>query len=224
MKKAKFGIYPICLLVIFLGFFEKIGAAENKETGITAVQKETAKLPPILIYDEDELVEITMEDIGKYHGDICVCLVMGVRAAQLAISKLWKDEIPKRGDFKIIAACPTAGNKDALEFITRVITREKGRDFNLRLPEGIDIKNMSRDAFAFTFIRKSNNKGIKIRVKEGVFPKGFFELRNKVKFDMPTRATLDEKRTLQRVKQKLRDSLIYFWPAEKIFDFKITAI
>jgi len=224
MKKAKSGIYSICLLVIFVSFFGKVAATEEKAAEVTGAQKAITRLAPILIYVEDELIKITLEDIGKYHGDICVCLVIGVRAAQLAISKLWKDEIPKRGDFKIISACPTDGNKDAFEFITRAITREKGEDFSLRLPEGIGIKNMSGDAFTFTFIRKSNNKGIKIRVKEGVFPKGFFELRNKVKFDMPTRATLDEKRTLQRVKQRLRDSLIYFWPAEKIFDFKITAI
>ena len=137
-----------------------------------------------------------------------------------AISKLWSGEIPRRGDFKIISVCPTPGSKDALEFITRVITREKGEDFNLMLPEGTDIKNMLEGNYTFTFIRKSNNERIKIRIKEGLFSKGFSELRKKVKFNIPELAIPDEKRTFKQGYQRLRDSLLYFWPVDKIFDFE----
>lgn len=223
MKKAKYAIYLICLLAVFASPFGEIKAADKKTTGGTVVQKAATKLSPILIYDEDELLEITMEDVGKYHGDICVCLAIGFRATKLAISKLWSGEVPKRGDFKIISACPTPGSKDAFEFITRVITREKGNDFNLMLSEGTDIKNMSKDNYSFTFVRKSNNEQIKIRVKEGLFPKGFFELRKKVKFNIPTPATPDEKKIFKHAKQKLRDLLLYFWPADKIFDFEMVS-
>ena len=223
MKKAKHLIYLICLLAVFVSPYKKIEAADKKAAEVKVEQKAATKLFPILIYDEDKLLEITIEEVGKYHGDICVCLTIAFRATQLSISQLWSGEIPRRGDFKIISALPTPGSKDAFEFITRVITRKKGTDFDFKLLEGTDKKNMAKDNFTFTFIRKSTNKQIKIRVKEAVFPEGYFELRNKVKFNIPIPATPDEERTFKQVKQKLRDSLLHFWPANKIFDFEIVS-
>lgn len=223
MKKIRYMIYLMGLLAVFVSPFGKIEAIDKKHGEVAVEQRAVIKLSPILIYDKDELLEITIEDVGKYHGDICVCLTIAFRATQVAISQLWGSEIPKRGDFKIISGLPTPGNKDAFEFITRVITRKGGKDFKLQLLEGTDIKNMSRDNFTFAFIRKSTNKQIKIRVKEGVFPKGYFEMRKKVKFNLPTSATPDEKKTFKQTKQKLRDSLLYFWPTNRIFDFEIVS-
>jgi formylmethanofuran dehydrogenase subunit E len=223
MKKAKYMIYLTCLLAVFVSPFGKIEAADNKTAEVKVEQKAVTKLSPILIYDEDKLLEITIEDAGKYHGDICVCLVIAFRATKLAISQLWKGEIPRRGDFKIVSVLPTSGSQDAFEFITRIITRKKGEDFKLKIPKETDIKNMSKDNFTFTFIRKSSNEQIKIQVKGEVFPEGYFELRKKVKFNIPTPATPEGKRTFKQAKQKLKDSLLYFWSADKIFDFEIVS-
>jgi formylmethanofuran dehydrogenase subunit E len=165
-------------------------------------------------------LEISIEDIRKYRGNVCPGVVLSFRATQLAILELWKDEIPKRGDFKITSALPTQGSKDAFEFITRVITREKGANFKLKIPKGADIKNISKDNFTFTFVRKSTNEQIKIRVREGVFPEGFFELRKKVKLNLPTPATQVEKRTFKQTKQRLRNRLLYLLPANKIFEIQ----
>jgi len=223
MKKIKQLIYLIYLLAVFVSPFGKIEAADEKAAEVRIEQKAATKLSPILIYDEDKLLEITIEEVGKYHGDICVCLTIAFRATQLAISQLWRAEIPRRGDFKIISALPTPGSKDAFEFITRVITRKKGTDFDLILPEGTDKKYMANDNFTFTFVRKSTNELIKIQMNEAVFPEGYFELRNKVTFSIPISSTPDEERTFKQVRQKLRDSLLYFWPANKIFDFEIVS-
>jgi len=221
MKKAKYLIYLTFLIAVFVNTFGKIEAADKKAAEVRSEQKAVTKLSPILIYDEDNLLEITIEDAGKYHGDICLCLTIAFRATKFAISKLWKDEIPKRGDFKIISALPTPGSKDAFEFITRTVTRKKGEDFKLKLPKESDIKNISKDNFSFTFIRKSTNEQIKIWVREEVFPKRYFELMKKVKFNIPISATPDEERRFKQAKQKLIDSLLYFWQANKIFDFEI---
>ncbi|MCD6569913.1 MAG: hypothetical protein J7L53_04345 [Deltaproteobacteria bacterium] len=155
MKKIRYMIYLMGLLAVFVSPFGKIEAIDKKHGEVAVEQRAVIKLSPILIYDKDELLEITIEDVGKYHGDICVCLTIAFRATQVAISQLWGSEIPKRGDFKIISGLPTPGSKDAFEFITRVITRKGGKDFKLQLLEGTDIKNMSRDNFTFAFIRKS---------------------------------------------------------------------
>ena len=223
MKKAKYLIHLTCLLAVFVSPYKKIEAADKKAAEVKVEQKAVAKLSPILIYDEDKLLEITIEEVGKYHGDICVCLTIAFRATQLAISQLWRGEIPRRGDFKIISALPTPGSKDAFEFITRVITRKKGTDFDLKLPEGTDNRNMAKDNFTFTFVRKSTHELIRIQMNEEVFPEGYFELRNKVTFSIPISATPDEERTFKQVKQELRDSLLYFWPANRIFDFEIVS-
>ncbi|MBC8526712.1 MAG: hypothetical protein H8D22_07625, partial [Candidatus Cloacimonetes bacterium] len=152
MNKIKSIIYFICLLLIF-GLFTKTEGISRTTAKINPDQRLISNPSPILIYDEDDLLEISIEDVGKYHGDVCLCLTVAFRATQLATSQLWKDVTPERGDFKIISACPTPGSKDCLEFITRVITRGNGNDFKLELPTGTDIENMTNDNFSFLFIR-----------------------------------------------------------------------
>jgi hypothetical protein len=119
----------------------------NIHSAIVLDEKVISNTSHILIYDEEDLLKISIEDVGKYHGDVCLCLTLAFRVTQLAISQLWQDEIPKRGDFKIISACPTPGTKDCFEFITRVITRGEDNDFKLELPPGTDIENMRSDNF-----------------------------------------------------------------------------
>ena len=193
--------------------------------GMAEVTREKGALSPILIHDrvcfEKVPLKIFIEDIRKYRGNICPGVVISFRATQLAISQLWRDEIPRRGDFKIISALPTGGSKDAFEFITRVITRNKGEDFKIEIPRGTDMKKLSKDNFTFTFIRKSTNEQIKIRVKEAVFPEGFFELMKNARSNIPAIATPDQKRTFKQEKQKLVNSLLYFLPEDKVFDFEI---
>jgi len=185
-------------------------------------------LTPISIYDKENLLQISIEDVGKYHGDICPCLIAGFRATQLAISQLWKDEIPKREDFKIISAFPGQGSQDAFEFITRVKTRG---DFKLELPEGTDIVNISKNNWVFIITRKSTGlprktsgllrgEQIKIWLKEEVFPEGlkqYFDLRKKVKFEKT--ATLEEKEAFKSAVKKLKQRFVS-WPADRLFDFK----
>ncbi len=212
MNKIRFTTYFICLLLIS-GLFVELQCTDK----VTDKQKITSNLSPILIYDEDDLLEISIEDVGKYHGDVCLCLTVAFRALQLAISELWKDEIPRRGEFKIISALPTPGSKDCFEFITRVITRGKGNDFKLELPQGTDKRNITRNNFAFTFIRKSSEDSIKIQVREEIFPKGFFELRKKVKFS--EKATQQEREGFISTKQEIKHRIMTL-PAKEIFIFE----
>lgn len=223
MNRAQYLIYVVCGLAVFANPCGKLEAAEKKAPEVRVEQEAVTKLSPILIYDEHNRLEITIEEAGKYHGDICICFTIAFRATRLAISRLWRGEIPRRGDFKIVSALPTPGSRDAFEFITRVVTREKGEDFKFKMPEGADIRTMSKDNFTFTFIRKSSNEQINIRVKETVFPEGYFELRNKVIGNVPRPPTSHEERIFKQAKQKLTDSLLYFLPENKIFDFEIVS-
>lgn len=194
----------------------KGSGAENETVG----EESLTKLDPISIYDESELLKISVVDVGKYHGDICPCVIIAFRAAQLTIKELWGDEIPARGDFEIISASPTPGFKDTYEFITRVITRENGKDFKLDLPEGTDIQNLSARNLVTTFIRKSTGERIVIKVKPAVFPDvpgGFFPLRKKVKFEV--KATPEEKKRFKIAIKELKDNCINL-PISELFQFE----
>ncbi len=171
----------------------------------------------ISIYDEDDLLELSIEDAGKYHGDICPCLVVGFRATQLAISQLWENEIPKREDFKIISALPSQGAQDAFEFITRVKTR---KDFELKLLEGTSIADLLLKNWTFTFIRKSTGEQISIWLKKDVFPespKKFFKLRRKARFNES--ATSEDKEAFKLAKQEFKKRLMKL-PLDKLFGFE----
>ncbi len=208
-------IFMIMILLITFGFFTKIEGEERIKK--VSIEKAISELSPIRIYDEDDLLEISIEDVGKYHGDVCLCLTLAFRVTQLAISQLWQDEIPKRGDFKIISACPTHGSKDCFEFITRAIIRGKDNDFKLELPQGTDIENMRSDNFTFIFIRKSSGDSIIIRIREGLFPDGFFELRNIVKYGKTS--TTEEEDNFWAIKRELKQKFMTL-QAKDIFVFE----
>ena len=216
-------IIAAVLMTALITMYAFAGAADlfaqaGKVEGETVSAEIGVKLSPILIYDEDNLLKISIEDVGKYHGDICPCAIAGFRATQLAISQLWRDEIPKREDFKIISAFPGRGSQDAFEFITRAKTR---KDFTLKLPEGTSPENISMGNWVFTIIRKSTGKQIKIWLKEEVFPGGaeeFFKLRKKVKFEKT--ATPEEKEAFRSAKQELKEALMSL-PVDELFGFKL---
>jgi formylmethanofuran dehydrogenase subunit E len=213
----------ILIILITFGFFTKIESEDRiknvseQSQGNVLSKKVISELSPILIYDEDDLLEILIEDVGKYHGDVCLCLTLAFRSIQFAISQLWQDEISKRGNFKIISACPTPGTKDCFEFITRVITRGEGNDFKLELPQGTDIENMISNNFTFLFIRKSTGDSIRIRTREELFPDRFFELRNIVKYGKTS--TTEEEDNFWAIKRELKQKFMTL-PAKDIFVFE----
>lgn len=196
--------YILCIIIcIFLLSLQSF----NVKSQVTVPE-----LTPISIYDEGNLLKLSIEDAEKYHGDICPCLLIGFRTIQLAIKKLWKDTIPKREDFKVISKYPGHGSQNAFEYITRAKTRN---DFILDFTQGTDI---SKKNLVFIIIRKSTSQFIKIRLKEKVIPGGiekFFKLRKKV-----LTATNKEKIEFESLKNELKNRLMN-WETNRIFEFEI---
>ena len=172
-------------------------------------------LAPISIYDEGDLVKISIEDVGEYHGDVCTCVAIGYRAIKTAINQLWANETPKRGDFKVITAHPGKGSQDCFEFVTRVKTRKKGKDFMLKMPAGTGRAKFTKDNFVFTFVRKSTGEQVTVRVKEKIIPKDFSMLRKKVKFDLT--ATPEEKKKFKSVKKEFKNKFLTL-PSDELFE------
>lgn len=171
-------------------------------------------LPPITIYDEGNLLKLSIEDAEKYHGYICPCLVIGFRTIQLAIRELWKDTIPKREDFKIINKYPGYGLQDAFEYITRSKTRN---DFILEFQDGTDI---SEENLVFIIIRKPTSQFIKINLREEVIPGGadkFYKLKKMVLSEQIS--TDEQKMEFESAKNEFKNRLMS-WDTDKIFEFE----
>ena len=188
-------------------------------------------LAPISVYDGDTLVNISIEDIGEYHGEICVCGACAFRATQLGISEIWGEEIPARDDIKIISRLPTQGSRDCFLYITGtgpgIETKTKG-EYKIILPDGTEVADMSkpnlkkvskdntRDNFRFDICRKSTGDCYEVAVKEGVFPDDFFVLRKRVKCGVPAEATAAEKKTFKSQWADTRDKFL-LQPDQELF-------
>jgi len=190
------------------------------------------ELTPIVINDGETEMEIAIEDIGKYHGDICVCGSCAFRATQLGISQIWGDEVPARDDIKIISRLPTPGSKDCFRYITRtghgLETNTKG-EYKMILSDGTVVTNMTKknlkklskhvsiDYFRFDVCRISTGECSEVAVKEQVFTDGYFELRKKVKFGIPENATSEEKALFKSNWETIRERFLTS-PDWQLFD------
>jgi len=135
------------------------------------------ELEDIWIYDVDgKPLKISIEDVAEAHGDLCICVACAFRVTQAAISKLWdlEEEYPRQGELLVIYHHPSSGHKDAFEYI---LSKDCG---TLEIPEGTSIQHLTLDNYVYTFTRTDTGDTFETRVKEGVFPQGFFELRYKV--------------------------------------------
>ena len=173
--------------------------------------------PSVQIYDGEELLTITIEDAGKYHGEgvveICPCVASAFRSTLQAFSdeELWNGT-PHRGDVKINSGHPSDGHVMTFEYILNS-TEDRTID------EGADIVNITADNYVYTFTRKSTNDSVTIRVKEEIFPERFFELRTKCKLAKMGKGdvTKEEKKAFKLLWGELKEKLMYL-PVDSIFE------
>jgi hypothetical protein len=178
---------------------------------------------PITIEGGETTHKITMEEIEELHaeqhgeelieGKPCICVSSSFRAVQLAFSKLWHENegIPKREDIKIISTLPAEGSQQAFKYILGLEPLSKARgEFMLALPAGTDKKNKGIENYVFTVIRKSTNASFRVRVRQDVFPDGFFVLRKIVKHRIPKEATVEERKRYVEWESEVRAKFLTF--------------
>lgn len=192
-------------------------------------------LTPIILEDAGEKVEISIDDIGKYHGHLCPCSGMAFRAAKFSISELWGDEIPKREDLKIISHLPTVGSADCFSYLTGTgpaVPHQVEGEFDLILPDGTEVtdfspknlkpisKDMNIDNWNFVIVRKSTGERFEVQLKKDIFPKRFFKLRKMVKFTKTV--TDEEKKEFKSLWNKILDAALT-QQDNKLFEGKLVA-
>lgn len=223
--KSKLVKATIILMALFLILTLMASAASPAKFNLT----------PIILEDAGEKVEVSIDDIGKYHGKLCVCSGMAFRAARFSISELWGDEIPKREDLKIISHLPTPGSVDCFSYLTGTgpaVPHEAEGEFNLILPDGTEVtdfspknlklisKDMNIDNWNFVIVRKSTGERFEVQLKKDIFPERFFKLRKKVKF---TKTVTDEEKKEFKSLWKENLDAVLNQPDGKLFEEKSAA-
>ncbi len=159
------------------------------------------------IYDEGELLDITLDDIAEAHGHVCPCVAAAFKASQAAF-EAW-DGIPERGNLEIVSAHPSDGHNETFEYIL-----DSSEDVTVNLPEGTDIVNLTEDNYCYRFVEISTGDVVVVSVKDGFFPDGFFEMRERCKTKV---ATPDEKSAFKLAKKELKEKFLYL-PTEEVFE------
>ncbi len=169
------------------------------------------ELSPITILVNGKAVEISLEDMAKYHADrmgkqpqICGSIAATFRASSLAISELWPEEAPERSDIMVKTHLLTPSSVQAFQFLLGIKNSTNPGILHVLLLDGSEVTNLSAknlkklsmnstpSSFNFTFTRISTNESMTLNVREEAFPSDFFELRKKVKFGVPENATQKE--------------------------------
>lgn len=153
----------------------------------------------ILIRDNDDIIEITYEDILKYHGKQMIGgAALAFKIMLMTFPKL-SDDIPKRGNFSFYSGIGANGRGiiDATEFVMRVKTYDK-----LRLDLEYSDDKMGQVAPGggrYYFEIGYGEKLIKLYLKEGIIPEEFIaysKLAHKCKADNVHMKKEDEERLL----------------------------
>ena len=130
----------------------------------------------IRMYDKQgKLLRLAAQQVAnEAHGHICVCSAIGFRVTQIAISQLWGQELPTKGQLELTYHHPGRGHKDVFKYLLgpENVTYKKAGD-----PKHLTLAQH----YTYVFVRKDTGATWKTQMKEGVIPKGFFDLRYKVK-------------------------------------------
>ena len=130
----------------------------------------------IRMYDKQgKLLRLAAQQVAnEAHGHICVCSAIGFRVTQIAISQLWGQELPTKGQLEVTYHHPGRGHKDVFKYLLgpENVTYKKAGD-----PKHLTLAQH----YTYVFVRKDTGATWKTQIKEGVIPERFFDLRYKVK-------------------------------------------
>ena len=157
------------MLAAMIGFAPVVvGAAEK---GVPCPDSAKAA-PPIVVKQGGETRSIHLCQAFDYHGNACPGATMTYMAVRYGFELLHEEgEIPDLDDLVIVGRAP-GGPMDMLDLVM------KGEDRAERTwpPEGIE---RGAGNFSFQFFRKSTMRTVTVRLRDGLWPADWFELRDK---------------------------------------------
>ncbi len=108
----------------------------------------------------------------------------------------------------------SANPSEAQEAVFHYILGNSTADYVVKMPEGTDPMNLTKENFVYTFARKSTGESVTVSVKDGVLPDELLELRKVCKAGT---ATPDEKKAFGLTKREIKDKFMYL-PMNELFE------
>ena len=163
----------------------------------------------ILVQDEQDVFEISFTEVEKYHGLSNIAgAAVAFKALQAAFAVLLQGEPAPRNDITVKTGHPGAGVRDAIEMLTRAITRG-AYTVDKTLPKGR--LNPYKD-ISFTFIVTLQGHTAEAVLNDGILPARFFEL-----MEIITKPnTEQEQKELRQLKRSLAKQIIQK-PSDELF-------
>lgn len=157
---------------------------------------------PIMIIRDGEVREVKLSDVYEYYDSTCLSATTAFLAAGYGIELLFGDDPADPNDL-IVFTPSSGGTLDFLDLLLR-------DDFRQRTwpPAGI---SGNENAFVFHFYRKSTMQGVVVRLRDGLWPANWYEMREKQKA-----GTITEEERRQRRQDRL--SVLKGFPAMEFRD------
>lgn len=161
----------------------------------------------ISIADNGKILNLSYDGLLTYHGEGAVFgAAVGFRALQAASKALSQREIWDRKDLKVISEHPGPGVRDAIEYVTRCVTRG---GFELQADESACHSKMK-----FVWQVSDDQLSVSVRLNDGFLPRRFFELLDRIVNDQEVP---EDRREFDDLKLFMSRSL---WekPLEELFE------
>ena len=170
----------------------------------------------VIVRDNDDIIEITYEDILKYHGKQMIGgAALAFKIMLMTFPKL-SDDIPTRGNFSFYSGIGANGRGiiDAAEMVMRVKTNNQIR-LDLEYSED-KLGQVAPGGGRYYFEIGYNDKMVKLYLKEGIIPTEFMEyskLSHKCKAENVEMKREDLKKLLS-LRQELAKSIMESRPED----------
>ncbi|OAB36006.1 hypothetical protein [Paenibacillus glacialis] len=168
----------------------------------------------IHIRDRQDMLEISFEDICKYHGGVALMAVaVGFRSLQVAFEELFGNEIPERKSISIFSGHGGPGFRDAFEYVTRAVTRG-AYHVDTAYPVG-QYDPFRPQSYAFV-ISSEAGASVEITLNDHFLPMAFYEYLKKGREETMTEADINIFKVL---KQSLAEEALAT-PLEELFTIR----
>ncbi len=211
MKKIIFVIASAIFFIVFLNLTAQTSVSKEntyEKAGVIKVKDPKAVMVGYR-NPEDEVFEISLDDIGKYTGNVCAGIASGFLLTKQALEKLYPNgELPVRGQISIAASANT-DLVDVASYVVRARFRKgkEMKDNSIIIDKDI---NAETGTVILIFKRADNGKMVKAAFNKNKLidaekRKVLFPLKNKI---MNGKASDEDKKMFAENVQKVVSEVI----------------
>ena len=163
----------------------------------------------LTIQDIDGPIEIAFDDLIKFHGTRSLCgLTVGFTVLRAAWASLSGGEPLDRNDITVATAFPGPGARDAIEMVTRAVSRDAFKIVSDKQPDA-QIAEAAKGAYWYRI--EANGMAVEFGLKQEVLPDDFISLRRKL---LAGGASAEETKIFRSLQHELSNRLLSMDPLD----------